>query len=135
MTRHITTYILILTSCYACGQTNKTKKKADTVPTTIELPKGRDTFSYFAVVDTNFSMYRLPVKFDKPKNWIKADKDRKGILGDWYGNTYPDTFDLQDALSFIDTATQLSQIGSAKSWCIKNYQQAFPYLVAKGKSV
>ena len=52
------------------------------------------------------------------------------MLGDWYGSSYPDTFDLQDALALIDTATDLS-FRSAKSWCIKNYKQAFPYLVAR----
>jgi len=130
MTRHITTYILILTSFYSCGQTTTTKKKTEPIPTTIELTAGRDTFKYFSIVDTNYSKYKLPDKFKKPKKWLKADEERKGMLGDWYGGSYSDTFDLQDALALIDTATDMS-FGSAKSWCIKNYQQAFPYLIAR----
>ncbi len=97
----------------------------------LDLTEKRDTFTYFTIADTNFTKYKLPDNFKKPKNWKKADEERTGFLGDRYGNKYPDTFNLQDALAIIDTATQLSQIGSAKSWCIKNYLIAFPYLVAR----
>jgi hypothetical protein len=99
--------------------------------TNLDLTTKRDTFDYFTLADTNFAKYKLPDNFKKPKNWQKTDKERTGFLGDVYGNNYPDTFDLQDALAIIDTATQLSQIGSAKSWCIKNYLIAFPFLVAR----
>lgn len=119
MNRHIITFIFILTSCVAMAQTD------------LDLTVKLDTFTYFYIIDTNYAKYKLPDNFSKPKTWEKADKERTGILGDMYGNKYPDTFDLQDALAIIDTATQLSQIGSAKSWCIKNYQKAFPYLVAR----
>ncbi|WP_423149754.1 hypothetical protein [Rubrolithibacter danxiaensis] len=119
MKRHLTTYILVLTSSLTYGQTN------------IDLTIKRDTFQYFSILDTNFHKYQLPDNFKKPKKWIKVDKERTGFLGDWYGNKYSDTFGLKDALAIIDTATQLSQIGSAKSWCINNYQKAFPFLVAR----
>jgi hypothetical protein len=102
----------------------------DSLPMTIDLTKGKDTFSYFSFIDTNFSKYQLPRQFSKSKKWLKADEERKGMLGDWYGDSYPDTFDLQDALFLIDTAKDMS-FGSAKSWCIKNYQIAFPYLIAR----
>lgn len=130
MTRHLTIYILILTSFCSCVQTTSTKKKVEQVPTTIELTTGLDTFKYFSIVDTNFSKYKLPDNFKKPEKWLKADEARKGMLGDWYGGSYDDTFNLQNALALIDTATDMS-FGSAKSWCIKNYQQAFPYLIAR----
>lgn len=130
MTRHLTIYILILTSFCSCVQTTSTKKKVEHVPTTIELTTGLDTFKYFSIVDTNFSKYKLPDNFKKPEKWLKADEARKGMLGDWYGGSYDDTFNLQNALALIDTATDMS-FGSAKSWCIKNYRQAFPYLIAR----
>jgi hypothetical protein len=110
MNRLLLTIILILSSGLAVAQTDP--------DSTIK----RDTFSYFTIVDTNIIKYRLPVNFKKPKNWNNADKKRTEFFGDMYGNTYPDTFDLQDALAIIDTATQLSQIGSAKSWCITSVQ-------------
>ncbi len=34
-------------------------------------------------------------------------------------------------MSIIDTETDFSKVGSAKSWCINNYQEAFGYLVAR----
>lgn len=100
------------------------------LPITIELKKGKDTFHYFSIIDTNLYKYKLPKKFTKPKNWLKADEERKGSLGDWYGGSYSKTFGIQDALNLIDTATDLS-FGSAKSWCIKNYEVVFPYLIAR----
>jgi hypothetical protein len=131
MTRYLTTYILILTSLCSCEQTTiKQKKNSQTPTTTIELTKGRDTFQYFSIIDTNYSKYSLPNNFKKTKKWVKADEERKGMLGDRYGGSYSDTFYLQNALALIDTATDMS-FGSAKSWCIKNYIQAFPYLVAR----
>ena len=126
--------ILFVSFCFcSCGQAKMNKKKNkvnDSLTTTIELTKGKDTFSYFSIIDTNFSKYQLPRQFSKPKKWLKADEERKGMLGDWYGGSYPDTFDLKDALALIDTAKDMS-FGSAKSGCIKNYQIAFTYLVAR----
>ncbi len=119
MKRHLTTYILVLTSFLTFGQTN------------IVLNINRDTFQYFSILDTIFYKYQLPDNFKKPENWIKADKERTGFLGDWFGNKYSDTMNLHYALAIIDTAKQLSLIGSANSWCINNYQKAFPYLVAR----
>jgi len=114
MTKQFITCIIFLTSLNSYAQ----------------IKNSRDTFQYFSIVDTNYAKYSLPGNFTKPKNWTNADKERKGELGDWYGHPFPDTFDLQDALALIDTATDMS-FGSSKSWCIKNYHQAFPYLVAR----
>lgn len=131
MTKFFTIILLLAFSICSCGQTKQKKSKAKILtPTTIELPKPKDTFQYFSIADTNYSSYTLPAHFTKPKKWLQADKDRKGMLGDWYGGSYPDSFNLQNALALIDTATDMS-FGSAKSWCIKNYQIAFPYLLAR----
>ncbi len=119
MKLYLTLVIFTLSSYLAIAQTE------------LDLTIKQDTFSYFIIVDTNYSKYELPNKFKKTKKWVKADKNRSGYLGDRYGNKYSDTFDLQDALVIIDTATHLSLIGSAKSWCINNYQSVFPYLVAR----
>jgi hypothetical protein len=124
-------YLFILTNIYSCGQTIKTKQTSNPSVTSTDVSIRRDTFKYFSIADTNFSKYALPDKFKKPPKWIKADEERKGMLGDPYGSSYPDTFKLTDALEIIDTAIQLSEIGSAKSWCIHNYRQAFPYLVTR----
>ena len=88
-----------------------------------------DTFDYFTLIDTNYSNYHLPADFEKPKNWKKAEKSREEI--EFYGNSYSDTFNLDDALSIIDTAKDFGPIMSAKSWCIDNYEIVFPYLVAR----
>jgi hypothetical protein len=72
----------------------------------------------------------LPNQFKKPVNWLKADENRKGVMGDWYVRPFPKDFTIEDALALIDTTTDMS-FGAAKSWCIKNYRQAFPYLVAR----
>ena len=133
MIKFILTISVSITCFCSCEQTKMSKKEnqlTDTLPTTIELTKGKDTFSYYSIIDTNFSKYQLPKHFSKPKKWLKADEERKGMLGDWYGGSYPDTFNLQNALSLIDTAKDMS-FGSAKSWCIKNYKIAFPYLIAR----
>ena len=119
MKRQLTTYLFILTSLLTYSQAN------------LDLIVKRDTFEYFTIYDTNFVKYKLPEKFKKTKNWEKADEKRKSYLGDYYGNKYADTFDLQDILAIIDTATQCSEVCSAKSWCITNFSQAFPYLVAR----
>ncbi|GAB2842976.1 hypothetical protein [Ferruginibacter profundus] len=131
MTKFFTIILLLAFSTCSCGQTKQKYSKAKiSTPITIELHKPKDTFQYFSFADTNYSSYTLPTRFTKPKKWLQADKDRKGMLGDWYGGSYPDSFNLQNALALIDTATDMS-FGSAKSWCIKNYQVAFPYLVAR----
>ncbi|MBL7725677.1 MAG: hypothetical protein JNK27_16130 [Chitinophagaceae bacterium] len=131
MLKPLITYILIITSLYACRQDKHQgdqKEKSSSI--TIELKKGKDTFQYFSFIDTNYYKYKFPVHFKKPDKWLYADKERMGMLGDWYGGSYSDTFDLPDALALIDTATDMS-FGSAKSWCIKNYKQSFPYLVTR----
>jgi len=131
MTKFLTIPLLLAFSVCSCGQTKQKQTKAKiATAATVYLQQQKDTFQYFSIADTNYSKYTLPTHFVKPKKWLQADKDRKGMLGDWYGGSYPDNFNLQNALALIDTATDMS-FGSAKSWCIKNYQVAFPYLVAR----
>jgi len=88
-----------------------------------------DTFDYFILIDTNYNNYSLPTAFEKPKNWKEEEKSRKDF--ERYGNSYSDSFNLEDALSIIDTAKDFGTIMSAKSWCLDNYETAFPYLVAR----
>jgi len=89
----------------------------------------RDTFHYFSIVDTNIYQYKLPDNFVKPKKWRDAEKSR--IDYELYGNSYSDTFKLIDALAAIDTAQDFWNVCTAKSWCLKNYNQVFPFLVAR----
>ncbi len=95
--------------------------------------KLKDSFEYFTIIDSICTSYILPSKFIKPKKWKEMEKLREAgdFFGDWYGNPYPNTFNLSIALSIIDTETDLSKVGSAKSWCINNYQEAFGHLVAR----
>jgi hypothetical protein len=88
-----------------------------------------DTFDYFSIIDTNYLLYSLPIEFNKPPNWLKAEKSR--LQYESYGNEYSDSLNLVDILSIIDTAKDFRMIMSAKSWCLKNYEQVFPYLVAR----
>ena len=92
-------------------------------------PITRDTFMYFTLVDTVLSAYRLPVQSNKPDSWLRAEAERKDH--EWYGNSFPDTFDLEDALATIDTATGLWAIASAKSWCIRHPEPSFPHLIQR----
>jgi hypothetical protein len=118
MKHYIVTYIFVLTALF-------TNAQIEPIPREI-----KDTFEYFTVVDTNVIKYQLPKAFKKPTYWEKADKDRAsfGILS---GREYPDTFELKDALTIIDTAKQYYQVRIAESWCIKNYTHAFPYLIGR----
>lgn len=131
MIKQAVTICLILIIVYSC-ETSKpnTIETKNTLQASVELTQVRDTFQYFLIFDTNYSKYTLPKYFKKPKKWLTADKDRKEMSRDWYGGSYPDSFKLHNALALIDTATDLSFV-SAKSWCIKNYDQAFPYLIAR----
>lgn len=45
----------------------------------LDLTVKRDTFTYFAIPDTNFTKYKLPDSFKKPKHWEKADEERSGL--------------------------------------------------------
>ncbi len=119
MKLHLNLYVFLIISLSAFGQTN------------VDLQTKLDTFKYFSISDVNFNKYELPDNFKKPENWKQADKERKGIMGDFFGNSYSKKFDLKKALEIIDSATQFSEIRSAKSWCINNYSKAFPYLVAR----
>ena len=114
------------------GQKKRTiaKSSIDSLTSISEIiGVGKDTFHYFSVVDTNINQYRLPNNFIKPKKWIEAEKSRTDY--EFYEGSYPDTFDLQDALAAIDTAKNFWTVCDAKSWCLKNYNQAFPFLVAR----
>jgi len=129
-----TILIIMLCPTISSGQKKTVKKnQLDSITPLIKQPKNyhKDTNTYFTIKDTNFSKYSLPDIFTKPKNWIKVEESRNGELGEWYGNTYSDSFNLQDALNTIDNEKELSKICSAKSWCLKNYKQAFPYLVVR----
>lgn len=88
-----------------------------------------DTFAYFSLVDTNYNRYALPATFAKPNKWLEAEKAR--IEREHCGNVYPETFNLETVLSIIDTALDFGRIRSAKSWCLKNYEQVFPHLIAR----
>jgi hypothetical protein len=110
------------------------ENKRDTILDIEALPrKVNDTFEYFTIVDSIRPSYTLPNNFVKPKKWKEMEKLREAgdFFGDWYGNPYPNTFTLSVALSIIDTETDFSQVGSAKSWCIDNYEQVFGHLVAR----
>lgn len=126
------TIIFTLVSISVFGQTEKTIpiSSIDTLTSISEIiGAGRDTFHYFSVNDTSVNQYRLPDHFVKPQNWNNAEKSRTDH--EFYGGIYPDTFDLKDALTVIDTAKNFWTVCAAKSWCIKNYNQAFPFLVAR----
>ncbi|MFN8308959.1 MAG: hypothetical protein U0T73_03255 [Chitinophagales bacterium] len=131
MTRHLPTYIFILTFFVACGQSTKPKISNDSIPTTLEISNGKDNYEYFSIVDTNYTIYKLPKNFEKPNKWKEEDKKRSAKYYVGYGNSYSNTFDLKNALSYIDTAKEFSQVCSVKSWCIDNYEQVFPFLVVK----
>jgi hypothetical protein len=129
--RHLT-IILTFISISVFGQTERTiaKSSIDSLTSISEfIGVGKDTFHYFSLVDTIINQYRLPDNFVKPKKWNDAEKSRTDY--EFYGGTYPDTFDLQDALATIDTAKNFRTVCAAKSWCLKNYNQAFPFLVAR----
>ena len=126
------TIIFTFISISVFGQTERTiaKSSIDTLTSISEfIGAGKDTFHYFSLVDTSINQYRLPDNFVKPKRWNEAEKSRTDQ--ELYGGTYPDTFDLKDALAAIDTAKNLWTLCAAKSWCLKNYSQAFPFLVAR----
>ncbi len=89
----------------------------------------KDTFDYITIVDTNHSKYNLPTVFEKPENWREAEKSR--VKFEKYGNNYSENFNLEDALSIIDTAKNFGTIMSAKSWCLNNFEIAFPNLVTR----
>jgi hypothetical protein len=129
--RHLT-IILTFISISAFGQTERTiaKSSIDSLTSISEfIGVGKDTFHYFSIVDKSINQYRLPDNFVKPKKWNDAEKSRTDH--EFYGGTYADTFDLQDALATIDTAKNFWTVCAAKSWCLKNYNQAFPFLVTR----
>jgi len=126
------TILFAFVSISTFGQTEGTIAKSSTDSLTsisVFFGVGKDTFQYFSVVDTTINQYKLPDNFVKPKKWNDTEKSR--TEHEFYGGTYPDTFDLKDALAAIDTAKNFWTVCAAKSWCIKNYNQAFPFLVAR----
>lgn len=88
-----------------------------------------DSFEYFVLPDTQYLSYQLPSDFVKPEKWQEAEKTKEGYGA--YGNEYPDSFGLEQALSSIDTASSLWHVASAKSWCLDHYEEAFPHLIAR----
>ena len=117
MKRQLTTYLFLLSCVWSYGQP----------PSYLTLKQ--ESFLYFSMRDTNVQSYQLPENFVKPKKWVDAEKSL--VDHEFYGGTYPDTYELKDALSAIDTAKNFSTVCAAKSWCLHNYEQAFPYLVAR----
>lgn len=117
MKRQLTTYLFVLSCVWSYGQP----------PSYLTLKQ--ESFLYFSMRDTNIQSYQLPENFVKPKKWVDAEKSR--VDHEFYGGTYSDTYELKDALSAIDTAKNFSTVCAAKSWCLHNYEQAFPYLVAR----
>lgn len=116
---------------YSCSHSSNRYKVISDVPETIKVSSKQDTYSYFLTIDTNYSRYCLPDSFIKPIRWIKADKEKTKGLGYGAIDNYPDVSNLNDALNIIDTAIVLANVRQAKSWCIINYKEAFPYLVAR----
>ncbi len=91
---------------------------------------------YFNIIDTNYSMYKLPSgSFKKPVKWKEKHNQRnessKGYSVGYFSRFYPDSMDLNDALSIIDSAQEFYLIRDAISWCIYNSEEAFPYLIAR----
>lgn len=129
--RHLT-IILTFISVSVFGQTERTLaiSSIDSLTSISEfIGLAKDTFDYFSLVDTSFNKYALPDNFVKSKKWHDAEKAR--TEHEFYGGTYPTSFKLQDALATIDTAKNFLTVCATKSWCLKNYNQVFPYLVAR----
>lgn len=93
---------------------------------TDSLSSNRDTLVYFTLLDTTLVKYQLPSAFEKPENWKK-----KLSAGEWYPGEFSDTMQLAEALDLIDNSDEFWSVCQAKSWCVKNYQRAFPYLVSR----
>ena len=97
--------------------------------TKIETKEVKDTFEYFTILDTNYQLYSLPKAFEKPQKWKNVDSANQER--EFYGNDYPEHYALQDVLSLIDTTTSLFDVYAAKSWCLQNYEEAFPHLISR----
>lgn len=121
-----------LISLTACSQeTNVEEDKKDNQPDSLTLANFNsnnktDPNEYFSIIDTNFSKYILPVDFKKPKNWKNKSAEKE-----WYGGEFSDSLNLQDVLKMIDRIDQFGDVCKSKSWCLKNYQRAFPHLIAR----
>ncbi|MBL4704950.1 MAG: hypothetical protein JKY54_10535 [Flavobacteriales bacterium] len=133
-------YILILFLSIACNAQQNDTIEIDGVKvigpirdsvsvTEINFASGIDGFTYFSISDTNYHLYQLPENFVKPQNWRASEESNQEH--EFYGNTYPDSFKLADVLAIIDTSTNLWAVCSAKSWCLKNGKESFPYLVTR----
>lgn len=117
MKRELTAALFVLSCVWSYGQSTE------------HLTLKQVSFLYFSMSDTNVQSYHLPENFVKPKKWVDAEKSR--FDHEFYGGTYPKTYELEDALSAIDTAKNFSTVCAAKSWCLHNYEQVFPFLVAR----
>jgi len=96
-----------------------------------EIPTGVDNNTYFVIADTNYTLYRLPESFTKPQAWVKQDERRANSYVGYFNKHYPDSMNLEIALSLIDSAQQFNQVREAICWCIYNYEEAFQYLVPR----
>lgn len=113
----------LLLSTFSSGQTADRSTK----------PSIDDTFHYFTILDTNYKLYVLPLNFEKPKTWkdLEVESGYGALCCRNWKQEYPKGFNLSKALNYIDTAKQYSNVMLAYGWCIQNYQEAFPYLVAR----
>ena len=120
-----------LISLTACSQGTNTMNEIkaehiDSLSVSFNPSNQTDTNKYFSISDTNLAQYQLPESFDKPKKWKDKSSERE-----WYPAEFSDTLKLNDVLKLIDSSEQFWDVCVAKSWCLKNYQIAFPYLVAR----
>lgn len=126
------TLLFGLLTLTACAQITKTeegkaiqeKDSTDSFP--IEFDNQTDPYEYFTSIDTHRWKYNLPTSFIRPENWKK-----KQLEGEWYGAEFSDSLNLVDVLAMIDTSSQFWLVCKAKSWCVKNYHDAFPHLIAR----
>jgi hypothetical protein len=85
-----------------------------------------DSYVYFSLTDTKLLEYKLPEAFIKPEKW----KNNLLIKETFKGEYSPD-LSLKSVLWSIDSVSCFVNLRNAKSWCIKNYDIAFPYLISR----
>lgn len=85
--------------------------------------------STFLVQSTNDkNNFSLPSKFKKNDRWLKEENIRRSLLT--YHSGPLDTITLDGALLNLRKEKSYSTFLTVKSWCIRNYQLTFPYLVS-----
>jgi hypothetical protein len=85
-----------------------------------------DSNEYFTLTDTNLIKYKLPLKFEKPDKWKDNILKEETFKGDYSSDLW-----LDGVLWSIDSVSCFVNLRNAKSWCIKNYDIAFPYLILR----